>query len=134
MIARREILGGSLVGSLLGGGDGQQTASDRAALEEIGSAIRDLRKSYDAQQDFHEIAAVRLRITDYLRSQMKYPDFLDIGTEVWNAAYDWHVRNVQPIVMNRDPQGRYTLQFIATTLVLRPDLVPNYIGTPYDNR
>jgi hypothetical protein len=36
--------------------------------------------------------------------------------------------------MNRDVQGRYTMQFMATTLVLRPDLVPNYIGTPYDNR
>ena len=135
MMARREMLGGTLVGSLLGGGGGGgQTANERAALEEIGSAIRDLKKSYEAQQDFHEIAAVRQRITDYLRSQMKFPDFLDIGTDVFHSIYDWHVRNVQPIVMNRDPQGRYTLQFVATTLVLRPDLVQNYIGTPYDNR
>ena len=133
MIARREMLGSTLVGSLLGGGGGQ-TASDRVALEEIGSAIRALKTSYETQLDFHEIAAVRLRLTDYLRAQMKYPDFLDIGTDIWQSMYDWHVRNMQPIVMNRDPQGRYTLQFMATMLVLRPDLVPNYIGTPYDNR
>jgi hypothetical protein len=134
MIGRRDILGGTFVGSLLGGGDAPQTASDRAALEDIGLAIKDLRKSYEAQQDFHEIGAVRQRITDYLRAQMKFPDFLDIGTDIFYLIYDWHVRNAQPIVFNRDPQGRYTLQFMATTLVLRPDLVPNYIGTPYDNR
>ncbi|HZT77625.1 MAG TPA: hypothetical protein VFA27_13320 [Vicinamibacterales bacterium] len=129
------MLGGTLLGSLVGGGGTPgQSATDRAALEEIGGALRDLKKSYEAQQDFHEIAGVRDRLTEYVRSQMKYPDFLDIGTAVWNGVYDWHVRNVQPIVMARDPQGRYTLQFMATTLVLRPDLVPNYIGTPYDNR
>jgi len=133
MIARRDVIGGSVVASLFTG-EGGQTAADRAALEEIVAALRDLRHSYEAQQDFHEIAAVRLRLTDYLRSQMKYPDFLDIGTDIWNGVYDWHVKNVQPIVMNRDVQGRYTLQFMATTLVLRPDLVQNYVGTPYDNR
>ena len=133
MIARREMLGASLVGSLLGG-DGGGQANERLALEEIGAAIRDLRKTFEAQQDFHEIAAVRQRITDFLRAQMKYPDFLEVGTDVWHAVYDWHVRNVQPIVMNRDPQGRYTLQFIATTLLLRPDVTPNYVGPPYDNR
>jgi hypothetical protein len=135
MIARRDVIGGSLVASLFGGGGAPgQTANDRPALEDIGTAIKDLRKSYETQQDFHEIAAVRLRINDYLRAQMKFPDFLDIGTGVFYDVYDWHVRNVQPIVLNRDMQGRYTLQYIATALVLRPDLVPNYIGTPYDNR
>ncbi len=134
MIARRDVIGGSLVASFFGGESGGQSASDRVALDEIGSAIRDLRRMLEVQQDFHEIAPVRARITDYVRSQMKFPDFLDIGTEHWWAIYDWHVRNAQPIVANRDPQGRYTMQFLATTLVLRPDLVPNHIGTPYDNR
>ena len=120
--------------SLFAGGGGGQTAADRGALEEIGAALRDLRRSFEAQQDFHEIASVRQRITEYLRQQMKFPDFLDLGTDVWYTVYDWQVRNVQPIAMARDPQGRYTLQFMATTLVLRPDLVPNYIGPPYDNR
>ena len=134
MIARRDVISAGFVGSLMGGGGAQSTASDRAALEEIASSVRDLRRSFEAQQDFHEIGLVRARLTEYLRSQMKFPDFLDIGTDLWWTVYDWHVRNVQPIVLNRDVQGRYTMQFLATTLVLRPDLVPNYLGTPYDNR
>ena len=133
MIARRDVISGGLVGSLIGGGGGQ-AATDRAALEEIASSVRDLRRSFESQQDFHEIGLVRARVTEYLRAQMKFPDFLDIGTDLWWTVYDWHVRNVQPIVLNRDVQGRYTMQFLATTLVLRPDLVPNYLGTPYDSR
>jgi hypothetical protein len=133
MMARREVLGGTLVGALIPAGGGGQQVPERA-VEEVASAVRDVRHAIEQQQDFHEIVPVRLRITDFLRSQMKFPDFLDIGTDVWYTMYDWHVRNVQPIVMNRDPQGRYTIQFMSTTLVLRPDLVPNYIGTPYDNR
>ena len=135
MIARRDVMGAGLVSSLLAGGaGGGGQAADRAGLDEIATAIRDWRKDYGTQQDFHEIAGIRQRMTEFLRQQMKYPDFLDIGTDVWNAVYDWHVRNVQPIVLNRDVQGRYTLQFMATTLVLRPDLVPNYVGAPYDSR
>jgi len=49
-------------------------------------------------------------------------------------VYDWHVRLQQPLTMARDPQGRYTLTFGFTALVLRADVVPNFISTPYDNR
>jgi len=134
MIARREMLGGTLVGSLFGGESGGGQPVPERALEDIVAAVRDVGRTMEQRQDFHEIAAVRSRLTEYLRSQMKFPDFLEIGTDVWWTVYDWHVRNVQPIVLGRDPQGRYTLQFLATTLIVRPDLVPNYIGAPYDNR
>jgi hypothetical protein len=132
MIARRELLGGSLVASLSGGGAGQQVSEK--AIEDIVAAVRELRGVFERQQDFHEITVVRQRLTDYVHAQMKFPDYLEVGTDAWYQVYDWHVRNAQPIVMNRDVQGRYTLQFMATTLVLRPDLAPTHIGTPFDNR
>ncbi len=133
MIARRDVLGGAMVASLFTGDGGAQQIPERA-LDDMIAALKDIRRSMDAQQDFHEIAPVRLRIVDFLRSQMKFPDFLDVGTDPWFAVYDWHVRNVQPIALGRDGSGRHTMMFMQTMLVLRPDLVPNYIGTPYDNR
>ncbi len=134
MIARRNMIGGGVAASLFGTGGAAAQAPDRAALEEIASAIRDIRRTFEERQDFHEVVAIRQRITEFLRQQMKFPDFLDVGTDAWYSAYDWHVRNAQPIVFGRDPAGRYTLLFMATALVLRPDLVQNYIGPPYDNR
>ncbi len=133
MIARRDVIGGSVVASLVASAGGGQQIPERV-LDDMITALKDIRRSIDAQQDFHEIAPVRLRIVDFLRSQMKMPDFLDVGTDLWFVVYDWHVRNVQPIVGGRDATGRQTMMFMQTMLVLRPDLVPNYIGTPYDNR
>ena len=133
MIARRAVIGGGVVASLFApDGVGQQIPE--RALDDMIAALKDIRRSIEAQQDFHDIAPVRARIVEFLRAQMKFPDFMDVGTDPWLAVYDWHVRNVQPIALGRDGNGRHTMLFMQTMLVLRPDLVPNYIGTPYDNR
>jgi hypothetical protein len=71
---------------------------------------------------------------DYLKSQGKFPDFIDVSADIWYAAHDWHVRLQQPLMLGRDATGRYTLMLGFTALVLRPDVVPNFIGTPYDAR
>jgi hypothetical protein len=60
------------------------------------------------------------------------PDFIDVGSDIWIMVYDWHVKHFQPLSLSRDAGGRYLLLFMQTTLVLRADAVPNYIGTPYD--
>lgn len=133
MIARRDVIGGSVVASLLAGPGGGQQIPERL-LEEITTALKDIRRSIEAQQDFHEIAPVRLRIVDFLRAHMKFPDFLEIGTDAWLAIADWHVRNLLAQTIAQDGSGRYTTLFMQTTLVLRPDMVPNFIGAPYDSR
>jgi len=131
MIARRELLATSILSSMLGGGGGD--FSEKQANDVI-SALKDLKSAVDNQRLFTEITPVRDRMVEFLRSQSKFPDFIEVGVAVWMDVYDWHVRHLQPLNVGRDQQGRYTLSFMATTLILRPESNPNFMGPAYDNR
>jgi hypothetical protein len=141
MIDRRQLLtGGGLLGVFAPAGEGtaygagqmsERAAADVvAALQKISSAI----SAVAAQASFDPIVPLRTRQTDYLRANAKFPDFIDVGVDIWMAAHDWHVRFQQPLTVGRDGLGRYTLTLGFTVLVLRPDVAPGYIGAPYDNR
>jgi hypothetical protein len=143
MIDRRQLLtAGGLLGALAPAGEGTATAfgagqmSDRqmgdvlAALTNISKAI----ETVAAHESFAAILPLRNRQVDYLKGNGKFPDFIDVSADVWMAAYDWHVRLLQPLTLGRDSTGRYTLMLGYTALVLRPDVAPNFISTPYDNR
>jgi hypothetical protein len=141
MIDRRQLLtGGGLLGVLAPAGEGaeygagqmsERTATDVVTtLQKISSAI----STVAAQASFDAIVPLRTRQLDYLRANGKFPDFIEVGVDAWMAAHDWHVRFQQPLTVNRDAVGRYTLMLGFTALVLRPDVAPPYIGAPYDNR
>jgi len=141
MIDRRQLLtAGGLLGALAPAGEGTAYGagqmSERAAadvvtaLQKISSALN----AVAAQSSFDAIGPVRTRQTDYLRANAKFPDFIEVGIDVWMAAHDWHVRFQQPLTIRRDGSGRYTLMLGFTALVLRPDVAPGYLGAPYDNR
>jgi len=131
MLSRRELLSGAVAGGMVAPEPEQST--DRY-LQEISQALKDYRSSLEAQRNFPEIQRVRTRQIDFLRAQGKFPDFMELGVEAWFAVYDWHVRHLQPIALGRDPSGRYTLVLTATTLILRVDADPNFLGVPYDAR
>src|SRR5215468_5894746 len=131
MIDRRQLLtGGGLLGVLAPAGEGTAYGagqmSERAAadvvtaLQKISSAI----SAVAAQSSFDPIVPLRTRQTDYLRANAKFPDFIDVGVDIWMAAHDWHVRFQQPLTIGRDGLGRYTLMLGFTALVLRPDVAP----------
>src|SRR5262249_47419675 len=141
MIDRRQLLtAGGLLSALAPTGEGtaygagqmsERAAADVvSALQKISSAI----SAVAAQASFDAIAPLRTRQTDYLRANAKFPDFIEVGIDVWMAAYDWHVRFQQPLTVGRDASGRYTLMLGFTTLVLRPDVAAAFISAPYDNR
>ena len=147
MLARRRMLGTTLFGGLLGAtiptsyAEGGQT-SDRQVTEVV-DALKDIRRAVDnntkavdntTQGPFPEIAGLRQKQIEYLRSTNKFPDFIDVGLDVWFAVHDWHVRHLQQMVLGRDGNGRYTITLMSTQLVMRPDLIPNFISAPYDNR
>jgi hypothetical protein len=96
--------------------------------------VRAVRDEIARQHSFSEIAAVREQARTFLRANGKFPDFIEVGTDIWQQVYDWHVRFQQPISVGRTPEGRYTILLLATTVVMRPDMPPNFIGLPYDNR
>jgi hypothetical protein len=136
MIARRELLASSVLSSLLtrDGNDSAADVSDRTA-EDMVRALRDIHAALEAQHSFSGIVPLRQRMIEFLHANGKFPDFIDVGTEVWFTVYDWHVRNLLPLQTGRDATGRYTMAFLhATTLVLRPDSDRGFVSIPYDNR
>jgi len=62
----------------------------------------------------------------------KYPDFIEIGLDVWDNVYDWHVAYQQALSVQRLADGRYGMAFMFTTLLLRSDLNPEFVGYPFD--
>src|ERR1041384_706780 len=141
MIDRRELLAlGGMLGGLAGRGENAEAVAvgtgvgemtDRTA-QEIVEGLKALTAAVYAGPSFGPIVPIRTKQVDYLKANNKFPDFIDVGIDVWMRVYDWHVRLQQPLVAGRDPSGRYTLQLGFTQLVLRPDFVSDYISVPYD--
>jgi hypothetical protein len=132
------MLGTTLFGGFLGAtipaSDQSAQTSDRQMAEVI-DALKDIRKAIEVPQGpFTEIAVIRQKQVDYLKATNKFPDFIDVGLDVWFAVHDWHIKHLQQMVLGRDSSGRYTITLMSTQLVMRPDLVPTFISAPYDNR
>ena len=152
MLARRRMLGTTLFGGLLGsaipasvsarsrtapeaGPDEQNNQASERQLTEIADALKDLRKAIESPQGaFVEILPIRQKQVDYLKATNKFPDFIDVGLDVWFAVHDWHIKHLQQPALGRDANGRYTMSVMGTQLVMRPDLVPTFISAPYDSR
>jgi hypothetical protein len=113
-------------------GAGQQLSAQNA--QDIVNALKDIKTAISAGPSFTEIMAVRSKQMDFVKSQGKFPDFIDVGIDIWYAVHDWHIRVQQQLVFGRDTVGRYTMMLGFTALVLRPDAVATFISTPYDNR
>jgi|RhiMethySRZTD1v2_1073278.scaffolds.fasta_scaffold2213232_2 hypothetical protein len=139
MIPRRQVLGGALAGGVLGALaepelEAAAQNSDRLDVTPIVRALNDLRTEVRTQREFTEISALRDAQLTFLRANGKLPDYIEVGTDQWFAAYDWHVRWQQPLNVNRSANGRLTLSLLSTLLVLRPEAQPGFMSLPYDQR
>ena len=136
MVERRNLVGGGLAAGLaaLMTPGTVEAAGQRDGDETVSREVRELRQTIEA--NFHQpwlrIARIREQQRIWMRANYKYPDFIEVGIEVWEAVYDWHVRFQQPLSMMRATDGRYVMAFMFTTFILRPDVMPEYIGPPYD--
>jgi hypothetical protein len=143
MIERRQVVGGGIAASLTAL-MGESPASAAAAAQQsddgqqISSSIDQLRRTFEGQFDqtyatlWRGVARIRQQQRTWIKSTMKFPDFIEIGIDVWDNLYDWHVAHQQPLSMGRANDGRYTMIFMFTTLVLRPEQMPDYVGYPFD--
>jgi hypothetical protein len=77
------------------------------------------------------VVEIRRQFGLFLRANQKYPDFCEIGLNVFTELYDWHVRHRQPIEITRT-DNRLTIRFMFTGMVLRPEQDPLYVGIPFD--
>jgi hypothetical protein len=139
MLSRREVLAGGLVGGLAGesAGEAEAQAGEREALRRIEDAIESvessLTRSFNAlPMSGGFIAVLRKFFDQFIRGNGKFPDFCDVGLACFYEVYDWHVRNRQQIVVTRQADNRYTIQYMFTTLILRFENEPNFVGIPYD--
>ena len=138
MVERRAVMGGSLLASLstLMSPAGAEAAA--ADLEGVSDSIDQLRRTVERQfanvytDKWQGVARVRQQQHTWMRSTQKYPDFIEIGLDVWDNIYDWHVVHQQPANMTRMADGRYAMLFMFTTLLLRPDQATDYVGFAFD--
>lgn len=144
---RRAIVGGSLLAGLstlmspaaLAAGASVEAASAAAGdLDGVSYSIDQLRLTVERQfasvytDKWQGVARIRQQQHTWMRSTQKYPDFIEVGLDIWDNIYDWHVVYQQPVNMTRTSDGRYTMVFMYTTLLLRPDQALDFVGFAFD--
>ncbi len=138
MIARRQMLEHGVFGGLMGAMLPRAAAAAESEqppereMQVVANSIDRLTAALKAQRAFDELNTIRDAQKAFLRANAKYPDFVEVGIDLWQSVYDWHVKWQQPMSIGRDSAGRYTLAFMFTTLILRPDTTGTFLGVPYD--
>lgn len=140
MMERRNLVGGGLLAgaaALLGEGVPAAAAAQRGD-NDVDAVVSAIDRLKDAVQQRLAVPPELRRIRDqqhtYLKSNQKFPDFIEVGIDIWESVHDWHVRHQQPISMTRAADGRYVMTVMFTTLILRPDQAGNYVGFAFDTR
>jgi hypothetical protein len=141
VMTRREVMTGGIVAGALGGGPGeaiaaapQQRDSDEKTVSLL-TEIRDELKRGRADCNANscpEIERVRSEQRTFLKGRNKFPDFVDVGADIWDRLCDWHVEYQLPMQVSRTSEGRYAMPFFQTFVVLRADVANSYVSQGYD--
>ena len=143
MLSRRELITAGAAGSLSAApGIARPSAveeqqADREGQREIARMIQGVERTLDNALLTSSLAhgfvpKLRESMEQFLRANNKFPDFIDVGAAVFFDIYDWHVKNRQQLTVTRVADGRYAMQFMFSSLVLRPEQDRNFIGVPTD--
>lgn len=140
MVQRRDLVGGGLAAGFASLMATRAEAASAAAdaEDETASAINRLRDVYERQLEqvysarWKGVTRVRQQQRTWLLATRKYPDFIEIGLDVWDNVYDWHVAYQQPLNVQRLADGRYAMAFMFTTLLLRSDQNADFVGYAFD--
>lgn len=143
MLSRRELIAAGVAGSLAAApaefheAESLAQEADREGQREVAGAVRGISSSLDRAFNsnllsYGIVSRIRELMQQHFRATGKFPDFIDVGYDVFLELYDWHVRHRQQLLVSRAADGRYTIQFMFTTMVLRQEVDPGYLGVPYD--
>jgi hypothetical protein len=140
MPTRREVMTAGVIGPLA-----STTAPARTeAMDDLDRVVSEVRAVQLSVQRLNTsiteaarvtagaLADLRERFAVYLRTTGRFPEYIDVGVDVFYEAYDWHVRHQQPLQVSRQAGSRLALVFMYTQLVLRPEQERGFIGIPYD--
>ena len=143
MLSRRELITAGVTGGLTATAEAAPAAPAAQPGAEV-DVLREISRTLDDIEDrveeawlsnavlFGVGAKVRAQMEVFFKTNQKFPDFIDVGLAVFLDLYDWHIKNRQQLVVTRGPDSRYWMQFMFTTLILRPEHADGYIGIPYD--
>ena len=143
MVSRRELMTAGVAGTLtaapsahpLSSGEEQQADREgqREIAKEIQSVERVLRDAHLSSSLAHGfVPKLRQDMETFLRANSKFPDFIEVGIGVFYELYDWHVKHAQQLLVTRLADGRYAMQFMFSSLILRPEQDRNFVGIPFD--
>ncbi len=143
MLSRRTLITAGVAGGLTApahaapGSAVEEQSADREGQREIARMIQNVDRTLNdalltSSLAFGVVVKLRQDMEQFLRASGKFPDFIDVGVAVFFEIYDWHVKHRQPLTVTRVAEGRYAMQFMFTSLVLRPEQDRNYIGVPTD--
>jgi hypothetical protein len=159
MISRRALVTGSAIGALsttpvladaatsqAGASETRrlqaQQEADTALLRRINDRLEDIGQTTTGLSSvfrsnnigFGYIPRLRDAYTLYWKTNGKFPDFVEVGTDVFYDIYDYHVKQRLPLPVNRLNDGRMTITYMYTQLVVRVDQTPGFIGVPFDRQ
>ena len=133
---RRHVVSGGLVAGVAAAlGSAPAAAAQQADDLRTAAAVDQLREA--VERGFRvspELTRIREQQRTFLKANHRFPEFIEIGISVWEEVYDWHVRHQRPVQLVRTAEGRYAIQLMETTLVLRPEQTENYVGFGFDGR
>ena len=141
MVPRRTVLSGAAAGlaatalpNLGEAAVGAQGRDDREVVEALRQILNELRDQRSACGDPGCALVDRIRQNQriFFKANGKFPDFVDVGIDVWERLYDWHVRTMQPLNVARLGDGRLSMAFMLSTLVLRADVGNDFVSQGYD--
>ena len=130
MITRRELIA-SGIGATAAANAGETAVQDTALLSSMLTELREIRRavSIDGTQ---AVSQIREAQRVFFKNTGRFPDFVDVGFTVFHSVVDWLIAVQQPVTISRIADGRYSLAFIGSTVVLRADFSDNYVGQGYD--
>ena len=137
MLSRRDLLMSGALASRLRPAEAQaiQRNPQGGSNPDIQDDLRDIR---DALRDLRhltpliEVTQIQDKQRLHFKLNQKFPDCIDIGIQVWERLYAWHLENKLPLRALRTPEGRMEMELFFTRLVLRSDVPDAHIGSPYD--
>jgi hypothetical protein len=144
MLTRRELVTGSALGAIGTVGahidpgtpavaDLSAQDVDNAALRRIADKATELAGAVRSNSlAYGFVPVLRRMYTEYWRIHSKFPDFCEVGPDIFYDIYDWHIKNRQPIPLSRLGNGRLSITFMFTELLVRVEQDPGYIGVPFD--
>jgi hypothetical protein len=142
MISRREVVTAGVLGTLATtgaaeGAQSQDTQALAASVRQVEDKLNELKLSVEQglrgnSMNYGNVGQVKNAIQKYAKVSGKFPDWCEVGLDVFYDVYDWHVRHQQQIQITRIAEQRVAIQFMFTQLILRWENVETYVGTPYD--